>query len=92
MWKVLFYGTVGASIAYVMAGVFGYSSFAANKDVDEMMNIKNILLCYPDSAANFISLFGIQIVLLFNTPLTILPCKDTLEELFLPKGKKLTQR
>jgi len=47
------------------------------------MNQQNILKCYPDMTVNFISLFGILTVILFATPLTILPCKDTIEELFL---------
>jgi amino acid permease len=40
--------------------------------------------------ANFISLFGILTVILFATPLTILPCKDTIEELFLQPEQKLS--
>lgn len=47
---------------------------------------------YPDNPANFISLFGILIVVLFATPLTILPCKDTIEELFLKPGEKLSNK
>lgn len=33
MWKVMVYGTVGATIAYIFAGVFGYVTFAANPNV-----------------------------------------------------------
>ena len=40
----------------------------------------------PNITVNYISLFGIMIVILFATPLTILPCKDTVEELFLEPG------
>ena len=89
MWGVMFYGTAGATIAYLFAGIFGYVCFAANPDVDRIMNIKNILLAYPDTWANFISLIGILMVMFLSTPLTILPCKATLEELFLNKGEKL---
>ena len=48
--------------------------------------------CYPNIIPNFISLFGILTVVLFATPLTILPCKDTLEELFLKPGEKLSMK
>ena len=43
------------------------------------MERKNILLCYKSD--NSIALIGMQLVILFATPLTILPCKDTLEEI-----------
>ena len=28
MWKVMRNGTIGATIAYLMAGIFGYATFA----------------------------------------------------------------
>jgi amino acid permease len=37
-------------------------------------------------------LFGILIVVLFATPLTLLPCKDSLEELLLKPGEKFNNR
>jgi amino acid permease len=84
MWKVMRNGTVGATVAYLVAGIFGYVTFAANEKVGFLMNQQNILKCYPDDVtANYVSLFGILTVILFATPLTILPCKDTVEELFL---------
>lgn len=91
MWRVLLYGTFGSSISYIIAGVFGYMTFSTYPNVADLMNIKNILLCYPEnSSATYISLFGILGVLLFNTPLTVLPCKDTLECLILPRGRKFS--
>lgn len=38
MWSVMFYGTAGASVAYILAGVFGYVTFAANPEVDNLMS------------------------------------------------------
>jgi hypothetical protein len=38
MTKVLNYGSFGAALAYFSAGVLGYMTFAANPDVDELMN------------------------------------------------------
>jgi hypothetical protein len=49
------------------------------------MERKNILLCYKSE--NSIALIGMQLVILFATPLTILPCKDTLEEIFGIRGR-----
>ena len=86
MWKVMRNGTIGATFAYWLGGVFGYTAFAANPAVKELMDLQNILKCYPNITVNYISLFGIMIVILFATPLTILPCKDTVEELFLAPG------
>lgn len=85
MWKVMRNGTIGATIAYLLAGIFGYATFADYLDVDARMEQQNILKCYPNITANFVSLFGILIVILFATPVTILPCKDTVEELFLKR-------
>lgn len=57
------------------------------------MDQQNILKCYPKGlTANYISLFGILTVILFATPLTILPCKDTCEELFLQPNQKLSTK
>lgn len=87
MWKVLFYGTVGASIAYMFAGIFGYITFSRYANINELMSIKNILLCYPDDEkSHLISLLGIQLVILFGAPLILMPCKETIEEFYLPKG------
>lgn len=33
MWKVLRNGTIGATLAYFLAGVFGYAAFAAYPNV-----------------------------------------------------------
>jgi amino acid permease len=49
MWKVMLRGTVGSTILYVIAGLFGYATFAQypipgrnydpyNKSVDDIMN------------------------------------------------------
>lgn len=93
MWKVMRNGTIGATVAYLAAGIFGYVTFANNIGVAALMNQQNILKCYPDDVtANYVSLFGILTVILFATPLTILPCKDTIEELFLEPEQKLSSK
>jgi amino acid permease len=92
MWKVMRNGTIGATIAYMMAGIFGYVTFADNFNVKALMDQQNILKCYPDITPNYISLFGILTVVVFATPLTILPCKDTLEELLLKPEQRFTPK
>lgn len=87
MWKVMLRGTVGATIAYLFVGIFGYVTFADYINVEEIMDLQNILKAPPYGKSNvaiYISLFGMCIVVLFACPLTILPCKDTLEEILLP--------
>ncbi len=37
MTKVLNYGTGGASLVYLLVGIFGFVTFAANPKVDELM-------------------------------------------------------
>ena len=38
MWKVMRNGTIGATVAYLCAGVFGYVTFASNPLVAQLMN------------------------------------------------------
>lgn len=38
MWKVMRNGTVGATIAYLLAGIFGYVTFADYLNVGDLMN------------------------------------------------------
>lgn len=38
MWKVMRNGTIGATIAYLLGGIFGYTAFAANPNVNFLMN------------------------------------------------------
>lgn len=38
MWKVMRNGTIGATIAYTLAGVFGYVTFAMDPFVKQKMN------------------------------------------------------
>jgi amino acid permease len=37
--KVMAIGTVGATVLYIMAGVFGYAAFALNPELDRLMKI-----------------------------------------------------
>ena len=98
MWKVLFRGSVLATVAYLFGGIFGYATFAEypipnrtsypyTETVDTIMNLQNILKCpYQGNVWIYICLFGILLVILFATPLNVLPCKDSVEELTMPAG------
>jgi amino acid permease len=37
MWTVMVYGTIGATFAYLLAGIFGYTAFA------NYLNVKHIM-------------------------------------------------
>ena len=37
--KIMAIGTVGATVLYIMAGVFGYAAFALNPELDRLMII-----------------------------------------------------
>jgi hypothetical protein len=47
---------------------------------------------YGGNVAIYICLFGMMLVVLFATPLTILPCKDSIEESLLPSDKTFTKK
>ena len=36
-------GTIGATIAYIIVGIFGYVTFAQYPNVDDIFKIQNIL-------------------------------------------------
>lgn len=100
--KVLTLGTGGASLLYILAGVFGFAAFAAagpggypydnsvNPPIQwsyqKIFEKQNILAApYLTSegktpVAVYICLFGILIVVAFATPFSILPMKDSIEE------------
>ena len=39
MWKVMRNGTIGATVAYWLGGLFGYTAFAANPNVKQLMEL-----------------------------------------------------
>jgi amino acid permease len=39
MWKVMTRGTIGATLAYITVGIFGYVTWASNPYVDSIMGI-----------------------------------------------------
>ena len=88
---VLFQGTLFACFCYIIAGVFGYVSFAATTDEAQYKKIfeQQNILAAPYGAGNngqlpipiYISLFTILIVVTFATPFCTLPIKDSIENL-----------
>jgi len=89
MSKVLYIGTAMATIAYVMTGMFGYITFSMHPEVDKIMNDQNILKApYGGSVIIKVCLIGLLVVVLFASPFCLLPCKDSVEELLMPAGKK----
>lgn len=95
--SVLYIGTVAACICYIMAGVAGYVTFSSGNTFEEYKAIfleQNILMA-PYTMHNetndlplaiYFCLFGILIVVTFATPFTVLPCKDSIEDI---RGQKL---
>jgi amino acid permease len=84
MHKVIMVSTVLASLCYVFAGFFGYATFVERNDVDKIMNSQNIFTGpYHGSAYIEASMFVMSIGVVLSTPLSVLPCKDAIEELIL---------
>ena len=73
-------GTLWALIAYLITGIFGYFIFAGSPEV---LKTKNILDApFSDSVVIIIASFTQFLSILTSYPLVLLPCKDTIEELF----------
>ena len=86
--KTLYAGTGLATVGYILCGMFGYITFAMNPKVDDIMNAQNILKApygNPEPAVIKLCLIGILFVLIFAAPFCVLPMKDTMEELLIPK-------
>lgn len=89
---VLSLGTVMASVAYVLTGMFGYVTFAKRLNVDQIMNVQNILKAdYGGFIIIKLCLFGVLIIVTFAAPFCVLPSKDSLEELLM-KGEKFNRK
>ena len=84
-------GTLVASIAYIICGIYGYATFSMNADVEEKMKAQNILDNYRKNVTiGKICLIGVLFVVTFASPFCILPSKDSLEQLLLPPNTKFT--
>ena len=93
MRKVMVVGTVAATVLYLLAGIFGYVTFANDPDRDAIFNKQNILeVEYRNSPAIYVARFGLLVVVMVATPLSILPCKDTVEELYYGDNGKFTTK
>ena len=82
MGKVLLSGSAIAVILYCMIGIFGYASFPVAPMIDELKS-KNILAAnYQGNKAMLVANFTLLFSVIAAAPLCVLPCKDTIEELF----------
>lgn len=84
MLKVLCFGTLIAAIAYILVGIFGFTTFALSPNVCELMEAQNILKAdYGQNALIKACTIGVLFVVMFASPFCILPVKDSLEELWI---------
>ena len=93
MWKVVIGATTIAVISYILAGYFGFATFAAYPNVDDIMQKENILEGpYGNNgwilASQFLLLAGVVLA----SPLCLMPCKDTVEELLLGQGRTMNSK
>lgn len=84
MEKVLIRGTYSSVILYLMIAVFGYLTFVNNeKQLLILEKTQNILeLDYQQNIYFDISLFGLAFTLMVAGPVSMIPCKDTIEDVF----------
>lgn len=76
---MLFFGTLIASIAYILVGLFGYVTFSMRPNVDELFKNQNILTYYPDLPVVEANLLGVLFVVTFAMPFSLIPLKDAIE-------------
>ena len=84
MWRVIMIATTIAVISYILAGYFGYATFAEYPDVDSIMQKANILQApYGSNPWILASQFFLLAGVILASPLCLMPVKDTIEELTL---------
>jgi len=82
MKKVIIFGTIIAALCYLMSGFFGYATFAMNPDATTIMSTQNIFTApYLNERFLVASMFMLITGVVLSTPLSVLPCKDTIEEI-----------
>ena len=90
---VLFVGTTLATIIYFLVGFFGYATFVRNDGLKKLMvDDQNILMGPYKLPIMYGCQFGILVIVLFASPFSILPSKDSLEVLLLPEMGKFTNK
>lgn len=89
MSKVILYGTCVVTVIYVLVGTTGYASFILDSEVDEIMGRQNILKAdYGQVPIIKASLVLFCFVALIAAPYSVIPLKDSIEELVMPTDKK----
>lgn len=80
--RVLLIGTLIAASAYILVGVFGFTTFALSPKVVEIMEAQNILEAdYGSNPIMKACCVGMLFVVMFASPFCVLPVKDSIEEL-----------
>jgi amino acid permease len=83
MSSVILRGMLVAVTAYIIIGVFGYATFV--NDTEALMSENILEAPYLGNIAISIGLISQFFSVLTSSPLTILPCKDTVEQLLYGK-------
>jgi amino acid permease len=77
-------------MVYVLTGFFGYATFASKSEVEAIMSSQNIFTA-PYLGNSFIvaAMFLMAVGVVLSTPLSVLPCKDAIEEMTLGQTRML---
>lgn len=89
MGKVLYRGSYGAVLLYIIIAVFGYLTFVGKNEQLQILRIKqNILeLDYLNNLYFNIAIISLIFTIMTAGPLSLLPWKDTCEVIFLDNEK-----
>jgi amino acid permease len=78
-------------IVYSLVGFFGYATFSTNPDIVSIMSTANILTGpYLNNSWIIACQFMLLIGIILATPICVLPCKDTIEELWMGQERKMS--
>ena len=91
MRRVITIGTMVAASAYFLTGFFGFATFVQNAGLDGIMSTQNIFTApYFNEPYLVFSMYLLIAGVVLSTPLSVLPCKDTLEELALGQSRLMS--
>jgi amino acid permease len=84
MRRAIITATLIVIVIYILTGFFGFATFVEHQNLASIMTSQNIFTApYYNETYLVASMHMMIMAIVLATPLTVLPCKDTIEEIML---------
>lgn len=79
---VIVWGSAICVLIYVLVAIYGYVTFVGTDQEEVLSETQNLFaLDYQGNPLFLICFVSLLVAVIFSTPLNILPCKDSIEQL-----------